>query len=111
MKTTLTLNNARITNVEDLMIVKNQEFNLRLDLEGQSYTDLEWYTNNDPVLSMSVAENKLQADVKALEVGTSNLVITAADFKVAKTLKLTIVDSIPVEADTLGTQVEEPVLK
>jgi hypothetical protein len=111
MKTTLTLNNARITNVEDLMIVKGQEFGLRLDLEGQSYTGLEWYTNNDPVLSMNVAENKLQADVKALEVGMCNIVITAADFKVAKTLKINIVDQIPVEADTLGTQIEEPVQK
>jgi uncharacterized protein YunC (DUF1805 family) len=111
MKATLTLSNARILNVEEITILKGEGFDIRLDLEGASFSNLEWYTNNDPVLGIVVAENKLQASIGALEVGICNIVITAGDFKVAKTLKIIVVAEIPVEADTLGVEVGEPVQK
>jgi predicted secreted protein len=111
MKATLTLAIAKITNVEEITVVKGQPFNLHLDLEGSTYTGLEWYTNNDNVLKLQVTEDRMQADIIADVVGTSNIVITAGDFKVAKTLKIIVVESIPVEADVLVVEAGEPVLK
>lgn len=112
MKANLTLPNARIYDVVTAMIVTSQTLNIKLVKdEGEDFTPLSWFADNDPVLDMVVAADGMSADITTKAEGKSTILVMNEIKKVVKQLDLTVVSSIPVEADTLEAVVGEPLPK
>ena len=112
MKANLTLPNARIYNVVTAMIILSQQATIKLiPDEGEEFGKLSWFADNDPVLEMQVAEDGMSADIVTKSVGKSTILVMNPIQKIAKQFDIEVVESIPVEADTLGAEAGEAVPK
>lgn len=97
---------AAVFNVDHVInVVKGQKFSLETDVDQKS----QWFTDNDPVLTLKVAGSN--AEVEALEIGTSTVLILNPDFSVIKKLVINVVDEIKHQATSLNLVAGEPVLK
>lgn len=68
----LILKNAKVFNVEHMQIVKGEKFSLLTDATNP----IRWFSDNDPVLSMTVLGQN--ADLSADDLGNSTLLLLDA---------------------------------
>lgn len=98
MQVNATFDFARIFDISKMEIVKGQAFSLDTAEPGQ----LKWFSDNDPVLSLEVKGGN--AEGKALQVGTSEIIIMSVDYISKKKLFISVVDSVSAPAVKLDAQ-------
>lgn len=105
MQVDISLDNARIYNIEKADIVKGQKFTLNSDYAETSH----WFSDEDQVLSIKVTGSTAQVEAK--ELGKSTILIMNADYDSIKTLTFNVVESIEPMATDIGVSAAEPVNK
>lgn len=106
MKATLTLSNARIYNVTEIMVLTGQGFNLKLDPEGGTFDKLSWFSDNDPALTIEVKESGMEANLISELPGKASILIMDSLRKITKELTINVVEVLPIEADILELTAE-----
>lgn len=96
---------AKVYNVEKFDVAKGQEFVIETDRTEAS----QWFSDNDPVLSLKVQGNG--AHVIAKETGPSTILIMNESRGVEKTLTINVVDSVLPDAVDLGASADNAVNK
>lgn len=96
---------AKVYNIDTFDVVKGQKFSLFTDYAGSS----RWLSENDPVLALLVTGNN--ADVEAVTVGTSVILIMDDNYQALKKLTIRVVDAIVEPVKDLGLTAEPPVFK
>jgi hypothetical protein len=107
MKANLRLNNVFVDDVSRFSVKKGEPFSLSL-YDFPEGTVMDWFSNNDPVLTIRVTGN--DADLTANEVGACQIHIMS-DASILKTIFISVLDEIEPMAVTLGISVGEPELK
>lgn len=109
MKATLTLKNARIYGVTELMVTKEEKFELKLSQEHDTELlppNLKWFSSNDPVLNIFADTDGRGAALESKEEGTSEILIMDENLQILKRIAVTVVSEIPVEAEVLEATAE-----
>jgi hypothetical protein len=68
-------NNATIDNVSVMSLALGQKVKLSIADQSFDVSNITWYSDADPVLSVSVASDKLSAVVEVSSVGLSHVII------------------------------------
>lgn len=103
MNVDIALSNARIYSISRIDVVKGEKFSLFTDNTGIS----QWFSDNDQVLALSVKGQN--ADVEAMAVGNSTLLIMGEGRAILKELAITVLDAIEPRATSLGLTADTPV--
>lgn len=78
---------TKVYNVDKRIdVVIGQKFSLNTDLTGEA----KWFTDNDPVLAVTVSG--VNASLQATALGQSTLLIMGADFGLIKELDIHVVE-------------------
>lgn len=96
---------GRAYNVNTFDVVKGQKFALVTDLKASA----RWFSDNDPVLSMTVKDNS--AEVEATGIGKTSILILGMDLAPLVEIKINVVESITRPAIDLGLAASSPVVK
>lgn len=97
MQVDIILEYAKVYDIERADILKGQKFILYAD-----YPDGRWFSDNDPVLTLSVDGG--MAACEATAVGLATILIMDASFSVLKKLYVNIVEDFVPQAISLGAQ-------
>lgn len=95
---------AEVFNVNKVRVALGQKFDINL-ISGASG---DWYSNNDPVLFIDVAQDKFSAKIESRQVGTSRIQIQQQAGTAAATLEIEVYDNVPT---SLGLKFNDPELK
>jgi hypothetical protein len=101
MQATVTFPTFRAYNIEEIMVNTSQNFMIKLTEVGNITGGLKWFFDNDPALNIKVSEDGLQADIVSQSPGKATILIMDTKRNILKTLVITVVTAIPVEADIL----------
>lgn len=104
MQVNLRLSNAYVLDVNRVDVREGEIFSLSLT-DTHNEDNLEWFTNNDPVLSIEVSGQ--DAEVSAENVGSTKILIMSAG-QTLKTLEINVVEEILPMAVTLGLTAGSP---
>ncbi len=86
---------GKFYDVSKMDIVKGTKFSLNQD----DATTTDWFFNNDAVLDITVQPKKDQADIDALEIGTSTIFLMTEQ-NITKTLTINVIaEVLPVITD------------
>lgn len=106
MKATVSFKNVRVYNINEFMVLKGEEFELKLGIEGEVPEAFKWFSDNDQTLELWVDSDGMGAAGKADEPGTSTILVMNSSKVIVKEIKITVVELIPVEADVLEATAE-----
>lgn len=95
---------AEVFNVNKIRVALGQKFEINL-ISGASG---EWYSNNDPVLFIDVAQDRFSAKIESRQIGLSRIQIQQQAGTAAATLEVEVYDNTPA---TLGVGFGSPELK
>lgn len=104
MRVDVSFDFAKVYNIERFDVVIGQNFTLLSDFDNG-----KWFSDNDPVLSLRV--NGKDVDAKAVEKGTTTILIMNTEHVIQKTLTINVVDEILPMAASLGVTAGTPVPK
>jgi len=104
MQVDITFEFAKVYNFDKADVVKGQKFTLTTDFENGRY-----FSDNDEVLSLSVAGNQVAGTADAT--GVATILIMDQAFAIQKTLTINVVDTLQEKAATLGAEAGEPIVK
>lgn len=106
MNVDVIFSNARVYNIDRFDVLKGETFSLLTDRDEVSV----WFSNNDPVLNITVKDDGKSAEIKATETGDSMILIMDSLFFVVKKISILVVDSID-QAANLNVTGGEPLPK
>lgn len=102
MKVDISFTNAKVYDILDKVdIVKGEDFILHTD----STTPLEFFANNDPVLTLIQDESDIKGTAES--VGSSTIIIMDANLNRLKILHINVVETVEMTS-TLGLTVGNP---
>lgn len=105
MDVNVKLSNAVFYGVRKFAIRLGEKFEVMLDTDNASF---QWFSNNDPALFISVAEDGRSAQIEAREKGKCSIQFQSPVGTVVKDLELEIYDNVAVD---LGVKAGSPELK
>lgn len=95
---------AEVFNVNKIRVALGQKFEINL-ISGASG---DWYSNNDPVLFIDVAQDRFSAKIESRQIGVSRIQIQQQAGTAAATLEIEVYDNVPAD---LGLRAGDPILK